>query len=200
MAFCFSRNMALFLNIFWIYVVFNWLEVGFILTGTADTTRMNHLKIVFLNLNNRLYGVTVRMTAILIVTTGRTSNLTDPTIKKDCLGKAEDVNLWLWDQNQDRNQWRALASKVTKLQVYIKCVEFLDCLSKFCLLCPRRQSDISHCLAWSGTLSTVHHIHSPADSFFSPSTGSRNRYERLSRNKFFTDFIILFITSDVYVM
>jgi len=57
---------------------------------------MNHLKIVSLKrwyLNTRMYGVTVRITAILIVTTGRTSNLTDPTIKKDCLGKAEYVNL-----------------------------------------------------------------------------------------------------------
>jgi hypothetical protein len=33
------------------------------------------------------------MAAVLIVTTGRSSNITDPTIKKDCLGQAEDVNL-----------------------------------------------------------------------------------------------------------
>jgi len=71
------------------------LEVVFILTGTENTTGTDHFKIVSLKrwyLNIRLYGVTIRMATILIVTTGRTSNLTDPTIKKDCLGKA-DVNL-----------------------------------------------------------------------------------------------------------
>ena len=60
--------------------MFNSLEVGFILSGTEDATGMNHIKIVSLKrwyLNTRLYGVTVRMTAILRVTVGRTSNLTD---------------------------------------------------------------------------------------------------------------------------
>jgi hypothetical protein len=159
---------------------------------SEDTTGMNHLKIVSLKrwyLNTRMYGVTVRITAILIVTTGRTSNLTDPTIKKDCLGKAEYVNLWLWDQNQNWNQWRALASKVTKLRFYIKCLEFLGSLGNYCLLkreCPRRQSDISHCLAWKGTLSTMHHTVSPGDSFFSPCTGTQNRYERITKKKSFS--------------
>jgi hypothetical protein len=135
-AVCFSRNLALFLDLLWIYVMFNWLEVGFILTGTEVTKEMNHLKIVSLKrwyLNTRLYSVTIRMPATLIVTTGRTSNLTDPRIKKDCLGKA-DVNLWLWDHKQDRNQWRAFTNKVTKLWSYIKCLEFLHSLGNYCLL------------------------------------------------------------------
>jgi hypothetical protein len=120
MAICFSRNMALFLNLSWIYVVFDWLEVGFILNGTEDTTGMNRLK-VFLpkTMVSEYQAVRCHSSvdgALLIVTTGRTSSLTDPTIKKrNCLGKAEVVNVWFWYQNRDRNQWWALASKVTKL-------------------------------------------------------------------------------------